>query len=74
MVHPHLEDCVQFWFSHLKKGIEEKGKVQRSATKMIRHMEGFPYGEGLPVNRLRLFSLEKETFDSMISPGNESDT
>ena len=35
MVCPHLDSCVQFWSSHLKKYVLRGEKVQIIATRMI---------------------------------------
>lgn len=55
MVCPHLEYCMQFWSSQLKKDILEMEEVQRRATKMIKVKEQLPQEDTL--KRLGLFRL-----------------
>ena len=43
LLRPHLESCVSFWASQLKKDRELLERVQPRATRMRRSIEHLPY-------------------------------
>jgi len=55
---PHLEYCVQFWASHLKKDRGLLAGVHWRATETIRVLEHLPYEETL--SNLGLFRGTKK--------------
>ena len=67
LARPHLEYCIQVWFSQYRKDVELLERFQRRATKMFRRLEHLPYEDKM--RELDLFSLEKvarKQNDSMI--------
>lgn len=54
----HLDYCVQFWDLHYSRGMDHLEGVQQRATKMIKGLENFSYGE--MIRELGLFNLEKK--------------
>jgi len=44
-VRPHIEYCAKVWTPYYKKDISCLGKVQRSATKLVRNLKNLPYYE-----------------------------
>jgi len=57
LLRPHPESCIQLCCHQHKKDTDLSERVQRRATKMIRGLEHFSYGERL--RQLGLSSLEK---------------
>ncbi|RMC10218.1 hypothetical protein DUI87_13019 [Hirundo rustica rustica] len=57
LVMPHLEYCVPFWFSQLKKNADRLVNVQRRVTKMIQELENLTCEETL--KDLDLMSIER---------------
>ena len=57
LVWQHLEYSIKFWSPILRKDVLKLKRVQRSATKLIRGLEGLNYEERLQA--LDLFSLEQ---------------
>ncbi|MGL5707265.1 MAG: RNA-directed DNA polymerase, partial [Aeromonas sp.] len=57
IVRPHLEYCVQAWAPYSRKDTECVEKVQKQATRLIRHQKLISYKDRL--KKLDLFSLTK---------------
>jgi len=47
LIRPHLEYCVHFWASLIKKHKDLLERIQQKATKMIKSLEHLPYKKRL---------------------------
>lgn len=59
MVQPNLKYQVQFWAPKFRKDIKGRGRVQRSATKLVAGLGGIPSSREERLSTLGLSGREK---------------
>ena len=59
LVRPRLEYAVQAWRPYKKKYVDQIEKVQRQATRIIRHLYSLLYDQDLEKNKYSLPGNEK---------------